>query len=83
MMYFIIPIVLGTVLLVAIGYTFATRNRASTIERQLTKAQIAMVVRDLRMMEFRAAYKMAKEELGSEPTVDQIFLTRDTMRGDK
>lgn len=82
-MYFIIPIVLGTALLVAIGYAFATRNKKNVMQQQLTKAQLEMVVRDIRMAEFRRAYKVAKEELGSEPTVDQIFLTRDTLKGNK
>ena len=36
-----------------------------------------------RMAEMRAAYGLAKEELGEEPTVDQIFLTRDSLRKDK
>ncbi len=38
--------------------------------------------RSKRVRELQIAYKLAKEELGEEPTIDQIFLTRDTLRKD-
>ncbi len=80
-MMYLIPIILGAALLILIGYVFATRNRKNVAEVKLTKAQAELVVRDMRRHELQRAYKVAKEELGSEPTIDQIFLTRDTLRG--
>ncbi len=38
--------------------------------------------RENRAKELKAAYNLAREELGEEPTIDQIFLTRDTLRED-
>lgn len=37
-------------------------------------------LRELRRAELAAAYKLVKEELGQEPTVEQILLTRDQLR---
>ncbi len=36
-------------------------------------------IRRRRLTQLHAAYDLAKEELGEEPTFDQILLTRDTM----
>lgn len=37
-------------------------------------------VHEARVDELRKAYLIAKEELDDEPTIDQIFLTRDQLR---
>lgn len=51
-----------------------------TMRLALAAAQEREKKRLHRMVELRRAYKVAKEELGEEPTVDQIFLTRDALR---
>ncbi len=35
--------------------------------------------RDRRLVALTEAYDLAKRELGEEPTIDQIFLTRDSL----
>ncbi len=52
-------------------------------KEQFHQMQARERMRIVRMAEMRAAYKLAKDELGDEPTVDQIFLTRDSLRKDK
>lgn len=37
-------------------------------------------VHEVRVEELWTAYLIAKDELGEEPTIDQIFLTRDQLR---
>ena len=53
------------------------------VKRQLALSQARELIRNDRMKELREAYKLAKEELGEEPTVAQIFLTRDQLRTQK
>jgi hypothetical protein len=49
-------------------------------KRELAAAKQREFAQARRMLELREAYKLAKEELEDEPTVDQIFLTRDQLR---
>jgi hypothetical protein len=50
------------------------------VKRELAAAKRREIEQARRMLELREAYTMAKDELGEEPTVDQIFLTRDQLR---
>ncbi len=47
---------------------------------EIARLEIEDRIRAKRREEYAEAYKLAKEELGEEPTVEQILLTRDQLR---
>jgi hypothetical protein len=80
----IAPILLflvGAVLLTFLAW-YAGKHAQPRESKEIEKLKSSERARIVRMAEMRAAYKLAKEELGEEPTVDQIFLTRDSLRKD-
>ena len=50
------------------------------VKRSLAVLKAQEELRAKRREELQKAYQLAKEELGGEPTIDQIFLTRDQLR---
>ena len=73
-------LIVGTLVLLVVAI-YCTRNKES-MQRELQLGNLERGIRDYRMQEMREAYRLARQELGEEPTVDQIFLTRDTLRKD-
>jgi len=74
--------------LACLGFLIWHRLGDPVEEHEQTKLELAKAKQRekdqaRRMLELRQAYKLAKEELGEEPTVDQIFLTRDQLRTQK
>ncbi len=77
MTFLLITMFIAIVVLVVIVVTAPTDDDDVNVAIQVLRGQEDQRKRRLnRLME---AYMLAKEELGEEPTFDQILLTRDSM----
>ena len=73
-------LIIGVFALLVIS-VYSTRNRATRNE-ELGLESLEHELRNYRLEELQVAYDLVKQELRHEPTIDEILLTRDTLRGD-
>jgi len=78
MEYLIVATVLAIVIL-AIAVGIPTGNDEDRIGTSINTLRVEDAERRRRLIALNQAYTLAKEELGEEPTIEQILLTRDTL----